>query len=47
MTEPICFVDSNIWLYAFIEMQNVQKSKRAKSLIQSKNITIVISTRAF
>jgi predicted nucleic acid-binding protein len=38
------FVDSNIWLYAFIKSdQNQDKSKIASSIITSKNI--VISTQ--
>lgn len=50
MTEPdtkknICLIDSNIWLYAFIETQNAGKSSIAKSVIQNKDISIVVSTQ--
>ena len=41
----ICIVDSNIWLYAFIETQDAGKSAVAKSLIQSKDIAITVSTQ--
>ncbi len=43
--DKICLIDSNIWLYAFIEAQNAKKSKTAKSLIQQKDSAIVISTQ--
>ena len=52
MTEPdngkdrrTCLVDSNIWLYAFIEAQDAGKSAVAKSLIQNKDIAITVSTQ--
>ncbi len=48
MTEPdkkICLIDSNIWLYAFIETQNADKSSIANSVIQNKDISIVVSTQ--
>jgi predicted nucleic acid-binding protein len=50
MTEPdtkknTCLIDSNIWLYAFIETQNAGKSSIAKSVIQNKDISIVVSTQ--
>ncbi len=50
MTEPdkkdkICLIDSNIWLYAFIETQNAVKSGIAKSVIQNKDISITVSTQ--
>jgi predicted nucleic acid-binding protein len=50
MTEPdtkkkICLIDSNIWLYAFIETQDAGKSSVAKSVIQNKDISIVVSTQ--
>jgi len=43
--DKICFVDSNIWLYAFIETQNAAKSSIAKSLIQNKDISIAVSVQ--
>ncbi len=48
MTGPdkkICLIDSNIWLYAFIETQNADKSSIANSVIQNKDISIVVSTQ--
>lgn len=39
----ICLIDSNIWLYAFIETQDADKSVVAKSLIQNKDIAITVS----
>jgi predicted nucleic acid-binding protein len=37
----ICFVDSNIWLYAFIyNPDEAQKSEIAKNIIAANNITI-------
>lgn len=39
-----CFVDTNIWLYAFIESQDKDKSVSAKSIIQG-NHRIIISSQ--
>lgn len=39
----LCFVDSNVWLYALLELQDVRKKEVAKSLIM-KN-PLVISTQ--
>lgn len=37
----LCFVDSNIWLYAFISNpEEEQKLETAKKIIQTKNIAI-------
>ncbi|NNJ84438.1 MAG: PIN domain-containing protein [Gammaproteobacteria bacterium] len=38
-------VDSNIWLYAFIEGQDLRKSGIAKSVIQDNNSAIIVSTQ--
>lgn len=38
-----CFIDSNIWLYAFIETDDGDKHKKAQQLIQTS--TPVISTQ--
>lgn len=35
-----CFVDTNIWLYAFIASQDLSKSEIAKDLIQQGAIVI-------
>lgn len=43
--KPMCFIDSNVWLYAFIESQDIHKSQLAKSLIQNDTLTITISTQ--
>ncbi len=43
--DKICFIDSNIWLYAFIETQDTDKSGIAKSVIQNRNIAITVSTQ--
>lgn len=39
----LCFIDSNIWLYAFIESQSPDKSDAARSVIKSNDV--VISTQ--
>lgn len=39
-----CFIDTNLWLYAFIEGDDPQKIARAKSLIVTQS-TIYISTQ--
>jgi predicted nucleic acid-binding protein len=33
-----CFLDSNIWLYAFIRAQHQEKSEIAKAIIQNNEI---------
>jgi len=38
-----CFIDTNIWLYAFIEVQGNQKSTIAKDLIRENEP--VVSTQ--
>ena len=41
-TEPAsCFVDTNIWLYAFVEGDDRRKSARAKSLLEASRAVIV------
>ncbi len=35
-----CFVDTNVWLYAFIESEDAAKSARASGLIQQGNIRL-------
>jgi len=40
-----CFVDSNIWLYAFIEGDEEDKSAIAGALLQEREIDLVISTQ--
>lgn len=41
--EATYFIDTNIWLYAFIQGQNVEKNEIAKAII--KECEIVISTQ--
>lgn len=35
-----CFIDSNIWLYAFIETDDTQKTVISKSLIQENEVIV-------
>jgi predicted nucleic acid-binding protein len=37
---PLCFVDSNIWLYALIEGEDADKSARARQVIQQGALCI-------
>lgn len=39
-----CFIDTNVWLYAFIESQDQDKSISAKAVIQG-NYKIVVSSQ--
>jgi predicted nucleic acid-binding protein len=39
-----CFIDTNLWLYAFIEGDDPQKTIRAKSLIDTQS-AIYVSTQ--
>jgi predicted nucleic acid-binding protein len=36
----LCFIDTNIWLYAFIPSQDPNKSAKANALIQQSDIII-------
>jgi predicted nucleic acid-binding protein len=41
-TEPAsCFVDTNIWLYAFVEGDDLRKRADAKSLLEASGAVIV------
>jgi len=40
-----CFVDSNIWLYAFLQQQDAEKSDKAKDLLHNPQLNISISTQ--
>jgi predicted nucleic acid-binding protein len=42
---PLCFIDTNIWLYAFIASQDATKSTRAKQLLQENAASIVVSSQ--
>ena len=35
-----CFIDTNIWLYSFIETQDREKTSVAKSIVKQKLITV-------
>lgn len=37
---PLCFIDTNIWLYAFIPSQDPHKSVKARAVIQQSDIII-------
>ncbi|MFN0088406.1 MAG: PIN domain-containing protein [Blastocatellia bacterium] len=37
---PLCFVDSNIWLYALIEGEDAVKSVRAREVIQRGSLCV-------
>lgn len=41
----LCFIDSNIWLYALLPKQNTDKESIAKTLIQQNQQNIVVSTQ--
>lgn len=36
----LCFIDSNVWLYAFVQAQALDKTAKARALIQSRNVVI-------
>lgn len=40
---PMCFVDTNIWLYAFVEGEDSHKQTRAKTTIQENEV--ILSTQ--
>ena len=35
-----CFIDTNIWLYAFIPSQDANKSAKAKAIIRQGDIIV-------
>lgn len=37
---PPCFVDSNVWLYAFIPSQDPNKSEYAKAIIRNSDVIV-------
>lgn len=41
----LCFVDTNIWLYAFIAGQDAAKSARARQLLQEDATSLVVSSQ--
>lgn len=44
-SKPIVFIDSNVWLYAFIVVSDPSKSKNAKQLIAENAANLVISSQ--
>lgn len=40
-----CFIDSNIWLYAFMQQSDAQKMIKAKNLLINHNVNITISSQ--
>ena len=38
----LCFIDSNVWLYAFIESQDEDKSRIARELIENNQPAISV-----
>ncbi len=40
--ETRCFLDTNIWLYAFVAGQDQEKSHTAKGIIQSDDIVVSV-----
>jgi predicted nucleic acid-binding protein len=50
MSEPeaastLCFVDTNIWLYAFIAGQDAAKSAKARQLLQENVTSLIVSSQ--
>jgi predicted nucleic acid-binding protein len=43
--EQVCFVDTNIWIYAFLSGQELQKATKARHLIREQSSSIVISVQ--
>jgi predicted nucleic acid-binding protein len=41
----LCFVDTNIWLYAFIAEQDAAKSARARQLLQQNATSLIVSNQ--
>jgi predicted nucleic acid-binding protein len=44
-TRGLCFVDSNVWLYAFIADQDTAKSDVARRLLRDNEGTLIISSQ--
>lgn len=40
-----CFIDSNVWLYAFMQQSDMQKMIKAKNLLINQDINIIISSQ--
>jgi predicted nucleic acid-binding protein len=47
-TDPslnLCFVDTNVWLYAFISGSDTAKSERARQLLRANEPSVVVSSQ--
>ena len=42
---PVCFVDTNIWLYAFVSGPDKVKSSTARELLRENEAVIVVSSQ--
>ena len=42
---PLCFVDTNIWLYAFVSGPDAAKSDLARQLLRDSEETLVVSSQ--
>ena len=42
---PLCFVDTNIWLYAFVSGPDAAKSDQARQLLRDSEETLVVSSQ--
>lgn len=44
-TDQTCFVDTNVWIYAFLPDQDLEKAAKAKQLIKEQFASIVVSAQ--
>ena len=44
-SEELCFVDTNIWLYAFIEGPNASRSDEARRLLRENEGSVIVSSQ--
>ncbi len=42
---PLCFVDTNIWLYAFISGPDAAKSDLARQLLRDSEEALIVSSQ--
>lgn len=45
LDSSLCFVDTNVWLYAFIFGSDEAKSKRARQLLQDNEGSLLVSSQ--
>jgi predicted nucleic acid-binding protein len=41
----LCFVDTNVWLYAFVAGSDAAKSRAARQLLQDKEASLLVSSQ--